>query len=464
MPEFSCMIFNHLHQKWKNQTQNGLQINTINHAISNIVSQRQMNDTETDSEDGETVDKSSQPIQTDINHLTDVLIQEIASYLPFRSYSNLQSCCRSIFHAANTPSTLYALDDNIDLDACINTENEHQIKSFMKRFERVQRLAIGITAENEKYIHLIHAQFKNVKHLKLYYIDNIESYVFNWNKIRILDIAQEIPDALAIVKRCKNLSTIVLDAMEDEHNQLAELVGGRSDLQCLVLQDEASVDTRVILKNICNSLQSLTILNQRFNVDGMTFHSLRELCVEWPEQDSHVMSIINGTKHLKRLGMVARFFANLDDVKYYKLAFRTIFEMNALEYIYIRCSQPQQFSLITHLIETSFHKKRHRFRLKITVYWIRFAGTCPLGSQEIYEATVRLFNALSNWCTHFMFILEIHSPGDKPLNALNQWLEDISNVFSVQKCIVKRQQRIIISNKCNVFNGYEERLIAPFWK
>eukprot|EP01083_Nonionella_stella_P245279 852741_1 len=100
MQEFSSMIFNHLHQKWKKQTEeqpsNGLQIHQINHEISNIVSQRQMNEQNDTENDSEIVE----PIQTNINHLTDVLIQEIASYLPFKSYSNFQSCCRSIFYAA----------------------------------------------------------------------------------------------------------------------------------------------------------------------------------------------------------------------------------------------------------------------------------------------------------------------------------------------------------------------------
>eukprot|EP01083_Nonionella_stella_P065774 172614_1 len=99
LQEFSSMIFGHFHQKWKKQTEeqpsNGLQMHHINHEISNIVSQRQMNETETDSEDDATNDKSPQPIRTDINHLTDVLIQKIASYLPFKSYSKFQSCCRS---------------------------------------------------------------------------------------------------------------------------------------------------------------------------------------------------------------------------------------------------------------------------------------------------------------------------------------------------------------------------------
>eukprot|EP01083_Nonionella_stella_P199378 731164_1 len=124
--EFSSMIFKHLHQKWNKQTEeqpsNGLQIHQINHEISNIVSQRQITDTETaltDSPDDE-ITTSPQPIQTDINHLTDVLIQEISSYLPFKSYSNFQSCCRSIFYAANTPSTLYELDGTIDIEKHVN--------------------------------------------------------------------------------------------------------------------------------------------------------------------------------------------------------------------------------------------------------------------------------------------------------------------------------------------------------
>eukprot|EP01083_Nonionella_stella_P130558 396227_1 len=111
--EFSRMIFNHFYHKWQKQTEKqpstGLQMHQINHEISNIVSQRPMNNKETDSEDDhddvqETNNNLPQPIQTNINDLTDVLIQEIASYLPFKSYSNFQSCCRSIFYAANTPS------------------------------------------------------------------------------------------------------------------------------------------------------------------------------------------------------------------------------------------------------------------------------------------------------------------------------------------------------------------------
>eukprot|EP01083_Nonionella_stella_P175237 609713_1 len=390
MPEFSCMIFNHLHQKWKNQTQNGLQINTINHAISNIVSQRQMNDTETDSEDGETVDKSSQPIQTDINHLTDVLIQEIASYLPFKSYSNFQSCCRSIFHAANTPSTLYALDDNIDLDACINTENEHQIKSFMKRFERVQRLAIGVTAKNEKYIHLIHAQFKNVKHLKLYYIDNIESYVFNWNEFRILHIAGKINDVLTITKRCKNLSTLVLDWIQDEQNQLAELVGSRCNLQCLVLRCEAIVDTRVMLKKISNSLRSFSARLSLHNTDGMAFHNLVELYLIYPTPQG-ITSMLQATKNLKRLTL---FMHPQRSSAGFASCFRKILELRTLEYFCFRCGR-ELLLQYTRLIETSFHQKRDTLKLKLIVC----TGIDEPTSDDIHGATLRILNTLYTWCT-----------------------------------------------------------------
>eukprot|EP01083_Nonionella_stella_P181571 650827_1 len=196
-------------------------------------------DKEIDSEDGETDDQSPQPpIQTNINHLTDVLIQEIASYLPFQSYSNFQSCSRSILYAANTPSTLHQLDYSIYLDACINTKDECQIKSFMKRFERVQ--ALSIDGFNEKYIQLMPAQFKNVKHLKLHFVHGFESYGINWKEIRILDCVGYVwnENAVAIIKRCNNLSSLFLNVSRDEQNQLAKTVGGISNLQCLGLHSE----------------------------------------------------------------------------------------------------------------------------------------------------------------------------------------------------------------------------------
>eukprot|EP01083_Nonionella_stella_P084372 233542_1 len=164
--EFSCMIFNHLQQKRKKQTEdessNGLQINTINQAICNIVSQRELNDTE------------PQPIQAHINDLPDVLIQGIASYLPFDSYSVFQSCCRWIFCAANTPSALYVLDHTCPfIEDCIDTENVYQLKAFMKRFERIQK--IDSNTVDDEYMQLI--ELKRLEYLECSAGDSQLSYI-----------------------------------------------------------------------------------------------------------------------------------------------------------------------------------------------------------------------------------------------------------------------------------------------
>eukprot|EP01083_Nonionella_stella_P278269 946261_1 len=158
MPEFSCMIFNHLYQKFTKQTKQptldhleGLQVDHINHEMSNIISQRESKGVEID----DTPDKP--PPSLNISDLTDVLVQEIASFLPFKSYTNFQRCSRSIFYAANTPSTLYELKGHALKNSANPYQNTHQIKAFMKRFERVQKLTV--TPRYKSLIPLI--QFKN---------------------------------------------------------------------------------------------------------------------------------------------------------------------------------------------------------------------------------------------------------------------------------------------------------------
>eukprot|EP01083_Nonionella_stella_P210014 760714_1 len=168
--EFSSMIFNHFYNKLRKepteQSQDGMQIHAVNQKITNIISQRQLNEPKPDTKDDETDNEpgSSAHEPFNITHFADAIIQEIASYLPFKSYSKFQCCCRSIFYAANNPSTLHALDYRVDLSKCLQTDNVHQIQLFMKRFERVQSLSITYL-ENAKYIAL--GKFKNLKRLYL---------------------------------------------------------------------------------------------------------------------------------------------------------------------------------------------------------------------------------------------------------------------------------------------------------
>eukprot|EP01083_Nonionella_stella_P271555 920229_1 len=137
-----------------------------------------------------------------ITDCADAIIREIASYLPFKSYSNFQCVCRSIFYAANNPSALYELGWNTDLSKCFDTENMQQIRLFMKRFEGIQKLKVG--GRNEKYIPLI--QFRNLKHLDLVMLkeEEVERYLFsnmfNWNNITHLSVTGNC--AIEIIKRC----------------------------------------------------------------------------------------------------------------------------------------------------------------------------------------------------------------------------------------------------------------------
>eukprot|EP01083_Nonionella_stella_P152556 489209_1 len=477
MEEFSCMIFNYLHQKWRKQTEeapsNGLQINTINHEISNIVSHRQLNrnDTETDSHGDEPEPPNPLPIQTNINDLTDVLVQEIASYLPFKSYSNFQSCCRSIFYAANTPSALYELDDNIKIDGCINTANVYQRKAFMKRFERVQKLAVPYSRssfdpnDNEEYIQLI--SFMNLKYLRLYFPVDIEPYVsknmFKWNEIRTLDFAGDTDNACEIIKRCTNLSTLVLNEINDDENKLANL-NCLSNLQCLVLLQDMNVDTRIMLKNICNTLQSLTVTPSQHNLDGLPFPQLVELCLIDPEPND-LSSIIKRTKHLKRLRLSIFAIDHLyRDLK--KFSFRSVFELDTLEYFYIDCALSEaSFLSSVRSIETSFHQKRDTLKLKLTFRIAKKWKNSTLTPDKVHVAILRTFNTLCTWCTgDLMLLVEMHSGEYKELKALNEWLNNISNAYfvHVDKALINKRQRVIIANKGNAFNGYEERLIAPY--
>eukprot|EP01083_Nonionella_stella_P145852 457946_1 len=470
MSEFSCMIFNHLHQKSKQSEpspSSGLQINKINHEISSIVSQRQLNDTESDSEGAETDDNASEA-KTNINHITDVLIQEIASFLPFKSYSNFQSCNRSIFYATNTPSTLYELDDVVDIEACVGTDNNTKLKAFMKRFERIQKLTID--ENNEEYIPLI--QYRNLKHLYLCTPNDIEPYLakntINWSEIQTLYFDTADTDTeLEILKRCKNLRTLIIEdcGSIEMSDQLADL-DCLSNLQCFGLISCDIIDTRIVLKNISNTLLSLVIQPRVHNVDGLTFHHLIELHLIMP-LPNNIMTIIKNTKHLKRLGITMNRRAKFTD---FALAFRRIFELKTLEYCSIIVIETSDAILreLACLIETSFHNRRDRLKLKLNFALYNVS----LEQNAIHRTVLRIFNTLCNWCKKdFMLLVELgHVHQSKELPALNQWLNDISSTFAVHadKRNYKHsrrwtKQRIVISNKCNIFDGYEERLIVPSW-
>eukprot|EP01083_Nonionella_stella_P178299 629426_1 len=307
MEEFSCMIFNHLYQKFTKQTKQptldhleGLQVDHINHEMSNIISQRESKGVEID----DTPDKPSPPLN--ISDLTDVLVQEIASFLPFKSYTNFQRCSRSIFYAANTPSTLYELEGQALKNSANPYQNMHQTKAFMKRFERIQKLTVS--SSNESLIPLI--QFKNLKHLMLYVRpDNFDEYlsknVFNWNEIRTLRIyTGNTSNTMDVLTRCTNLVTLAIGRRLDDVNntfsqRLTEL-RCLSTLQCLVLEPDTNIDARILLKNISNTLQALSIDSCKHKVDGMTFHNLVELHI-YRTSSQEIVSILKTTKRLKRL-------------------------------------------------------------------------------------------------------------------------------------------------------------------
>eukprot|EP01083_Nonionella_stella_P271553 920224_1 len=151
-----------------------------------------------------------------VTDCADAVIREIASYLPFKSYSNFQSICRSIFYAAKSPSTLYELNcgqfSGTDLAKCFDTENMHQIQLFMKRFEKVQKLSYWFNSfESGEYIPLI--KFKNLQYLEIYPdAEEAEQYLsrntFSWDTIRHLGIAGRAGEedlSFEIINRCKHI-------------------------------------------------------------------------------------------------------------------------------------------------------------------------------------------------------------------------------------------------------------------
>eukprot|EP01083_Nonionella_stella_P092086 257648_1 len=462
--EFSCMIFNHLKHKMRNenvkQSSNGLQIDTINQEISDIISQRKPHQTPTDVQDDETDTNTESHEPLNLTHFTNVIIQQIASYLPFKSYSLFQCCCRSIFYAANSPSTLYEFLPTLvmrKIKEYFIAENLNQIQMqlFMKRFERVQKLTIYSWDSVFDYIKLI--KLTNLKSLVYFpFKKESEEYLaldtFNWNTITHLDIAGSY--TIEIIKRCTNLRTLVVNnsslvfkPTNEFSQQLAELESVRN-LHGLYL-GTSNIDVRVVLKDICNTLLQLKLCHRQLDdVKGMTFTNLVDLALVNPSP-TNIISIIKNTKHLKRLRLQALLDeSEIEPEPSYKLAFEKTFELNALEHCHIQCTEETNIMDLTHWIESSFHRKRDRLKLNINV-------ACAVSPTDIYEAIVRIWTALSTWHTsHFMLVLSSEQQSAEEAMPLNQWLDGISNTFFVytfRPSYYPAFQYVVIANKWSAF-------------
>eukprot|EP01083_Nonionella_stella_P002390 6904_1 len=128
-----------------------------------------------------------------------------------------------------------------------------------------------------------------------------------------------------------------------------------------------------------------------------------------------IISIVKSTKHLKRLILMYPECSSVD----FSPCFRTIFELDTLEYCCLDCSH-ESFLALTRLVETTFHQKRDALKLKLNVAHSYEDKPTP---DEIHVATLRIFNTLHTWCARdFMLLLEICARNKdeyKELTALN---------------------------------------------
>eukprot|EP01083_Nonionella_stella_P002389 6903_1 len=132
-----------------------------------------------------------------------------------------------------------------------------------------------------------------------------------------------------------------------------------------------------------------------------------------------IISIVKSTKHLKRLILMYPECSSVD----FSPCFRTIFELDTLEYCCLDCSH-ESFLALTRLVETAFHEKRDTLKLKLIVVPYEDQPT----HDDLHVATLRIFNTLHTWCVRdFMLLVEIYDIDDecKELTALNRWLNDI---------------------------------------
>eukprot|EP01083_Nonionella_stella_P092066 257577_1 len=473
MQAFSSMIFNHCLKQLKTQNERNdvLQIDMVNQTITDIVLQRKFNQTSLNAKADESDDESNSHQPLNITDCADNIIQEIASYLPSKSYSIFQCCCRSIFYAANSPSSLYAFDGwRVDLSKGFDADNTHQIQLFMKRFERIQQLRVITCDTNKKYIRMI--RFRNLKHLRLNpSADDLELYlsqnIFNFDSITHLDIAYfenaQHLSPLEIIKRCKNLRSLEISGLHvwddvtvnDGDLSLTEQF---QNLECLpnlyhfdMDCSESVIDTNTILKSMCNTLRSLMIWNpERQHVEGVAFNNLVELGLQSPTPKG-IISAIRTTKHLQRLKL---FFLLWDES--YHLAFENIFELNTLESLYIQCGEDSevqtvvetiQFSQLIRWIElslTSLHRQRDMLKLELNCVDL------SIQPEHINEAIVRMWNAVSSCHTrHFMLIYTFARASQRVDSiALNEYLDSISWAFSVDRNL---PGKIVIANKLSPF-------------
>eukprot|EP01083_Nonionella_stella_P170576 580788_1 len=466
MEEFSSMIFSHCLKQLQTQNgRNGLQIDTINQEITDIVSERKLNQTSDNSfAQDDATDNESEPLT--IIGCGNNLIQEIASYLPFKSYSNFQSCCRSIFYAANSPSSLYELHWNRDFQKRLDGHNKHQLQSFMKRFERVQKLYLyDQYSLKTKYISM--TRFTNLKHLAIEdSVNGINKYlsenILHWDIITHLDLCN-CDDALILIKRCKNLRSLGIAYFPSDvyfppgsgdkvtSNQQALDFECLSNLYALELGCYVYIDTRIVPKNICTTLQALTFYPKQHNLDGLAFDNLVELGLRMASSND-ILSTIKRTKRLKCLQLFKPSFSRETDTSF-GLAFEKILELSALEYCYVeldeRCFWPFIFCIDS--IESALINKKDILKLEIDIKYVE------LLSHKIYEAIVTIWKVFSCYARHFMLIFVFKKGKHTAVTeSLNQWLNSTPNTLFVD---TKTAGMVVVSNKLSarVFNEYSHQ-------
>eukprot|EP01083_Nonionella_stella_P216425 777957_1 len=458
MEEFSSMIFNYFHTKMRKQTMeqasDAIEIDTMNQEITRIISQRNPNEF---GDDVQTVvphdpDQQDTKLHEALSNawFTDGIIQKIASFLPFKSYSKFQCCCRSIFYAANNPSSLYELDPCL-LEKCINTDNERQIQLFMKRFERIRKLLV--TQHVGQYIRL--AKFNNLTHLRLNPTKDdavvyLSQNTFNWDSIEYLHMTCGCDRnySFEVIKRCTNVRTLVIHDFYyyDMSKQFADLEW--FNLQCLHLTIMTRLDLTIMLKNISNNLQSLTIWPMiGHKPKGLSFSNLVELELHGAAANDIISIVATATQltHLKLFRHLMHCLAFAD----YSSAFEKIFEIRSLEYCYIECCQSPEEECADLLrlmkcIGSSFHKKRDVLKLEID------ASQHHMSPNEIYETVVTICNTLYDWHTMaytliltldaFIYQREI----DELTVSLKQWVDKLENRTVIHSL---HNTKVIISNK-----------------
>eukprot|EP01083_Nonionella_stella_P110014 321593_1 len=106
---------------------------------------------------------------------------------------------------------------------------------------------------------------------------------------------------MGVLTRCTNLVTLAIGPVDNNtFSQRFTELESLSTLQCLVLERDTNIDPRILLKNISNTLQALSIHSSKHKVDGMTFHNLVELHLH-QTSSQEIVSIVKTTKRLKRL-------------------------------------------------------------------------------------------------------------------------------------------------------------------